>query len=562
MSQLHVLHIQTALEQLYSKKIDMKDYGSKPDNDKNKLNAFLSRSLAAYALSQEARIDAKNAAASVVDGGDDSGIDAIYWDQENHLIYLVQSKWINSGDGSPNQGDVQKFIKGFHNLLDLKFDRFNEKVRRRKKQIKKAIADPGKAILILTYTGTQPLSVHVRRDLDDLLKDLNDPTPVAELKIYSQKELHNSVIGMIEGEPVDLGEVMLHNWNQISEPFLAYYGQIDAEVIATWWDRYGTRLFESNLRKFIGNSTDVNAAISSTLAERPERFWYYNNGITMLCKKVEKSLSGGADRSAGTFICHDASIINGAQTVGCIGETFVKHPEQVRQAHVMVRLIDLEKSPPEFAKEVARATNTQNRMGPREFVSLDPQQERLRIYLLLDGKEYVYKTGDEPHNLEKGCDLTEATVALACINSDLKLAVDAKREISKMWDNIETAPYKQLFNEELTSTRLWRAVEIHRIVNSKLKEENSKREGRDSMIAVFGNLFILHQVFKKLPVIEFDNPSIDFNSIKELAAKETVIVLNDLILAVSKQFSDSLLQPLFKNKTKCLALNKDISKTM
>lgn len=229
----------------------------------------------------------------------------------------------------------------------------------------------------------------------------------------------------------------------------------------------------------------------------------------MLCKKVEKSLAGGADRSAGTFVCHDVSIINGAQTVGCIGETYVKYPEQVRQAHVLVRLIDLEKSPAEFAKEVARATNTQNRMGPRDFVSLDPQQQRLKMELLLEGKEYVYKTGDAP--LENGCDLTEATVALACINSDLRLTVDAKREISKMWDNIETAPYKQLFNAGLTSTRLWRAVEIHRVVNSKLKEENSNREGRDSMIAVFGNLFILHQVFKKLPVGEFDRPDFDFN---------------------------------------------------
>lgn len=558
MSQLHVLHIQTTLEQLYSKKIDMKDYASKPDDDKDKNNAFLSRSLAAYALSQEARIEVDSAAASVVDGGEDSGIDAIYWDQNNHLVYLVQSKWINSGNGSPEQGDIQKFIKGIHNLLDSKFDRFSYKVLLRKTEIKNAIADPGKVILVLAYTGEQTLSQHAKRDLDDLLDELNSPTPVAELKIYSQKNLHNSVMGMVEGEPVDLGEVMLHNWNQISEPFLAYYGQVDAEVIASWWNNYGAHLFESNLRKFIG-STDVNAAISNTLAECPERFWYYNNGITMLCKKVEQSLSGGADRSAGTFICQDVSIINGAQTVGCIGETFAKHPEQVKQAHVMVRLIDLEKSPAEFAKEVARATNTQNRMGPRDFVSLDPQQQRLKIELLLEGKEYVYKTGDVPLDLEKGCDLTEATVALACMNTDLRFAVDAKREISKMWDNIETVPYIQLFNAGLTSTRLWRAVQIYRIVDSKLKEENKKREDRDSMIPVFGNLFILHQVFKKLPVDRFDDPSIDFVSIKEQASKETISMLNYLISAVNTRFPESFLQPLFKNKTKCLALNEDIS---
>ena len=130
-----------------------------------KMNAFLSRSLAAYALSQEAGIDADKAAASIVDGPDDGGIDAIHWDQMKHLIYIVQSKWISSGNGSPEQGDVQKFIKGFRNLLDLRFNRFNESIRKRKTEIETAMSDPGKVILILAYTGEEPLSIHARRDL-------------------------------------------------------------------------------------------------------------------------------------------------------------------------------------------------------------------------------------------------------------------------------------------------------------------------------------------------------------------------------------------------------------
>ena len=124
MSQLHVLHIKATLEKLFSEKINMSDYDKRPPDDKT--NAFLSRSLSAYALMQEAKIDVDKAAASLVDGPDDSGIDAIYWDQIKHLIYLVQSKWVTSGNGSPEQGDTQKFIKGFHNLLDLRFDKFSQ----------------------------------------------------------------------------------------------------------------------------------------------------------------------------------------------------------------------------------------------------------------------------------------------------------------------------------------------------------------------------------------------------------------------------------------------------
>jgi len=370
--------------------------------------------------------------------------------------------------------------------------------------------------------------------------------------------LHNAAIGLVEGEPVNLDQVLLHNWNLINEPLLAYYGQIDAELIALWWKKYSTHLFESNLRKFIG-STDVNDAINKTLRENPEIFWYFNNGITIICKKIEKTLAGGADKSAGVFNCSDVSIINGAQTVGCIGETFVSSPEKVKQARVMVRLIDLGSSSSEFAKEIARATNTQNRIGPRDFVSLDPEQQRLKMDLLIEGKEYVYKAGDMPLDSRTGFDITEATVALACANPDLRLAVDAKREISSMWENIEVAPYKQLFNAKLTSTRLWRIVEIHRAVNFKLREEQSNREGRDRMIAVFGNLFILHQVFKVLPLEKFDDPTIDFDPIKVKASEEAIRIYNNLIQAVNGRFPGSFLQPLFKNKTKCLQLDSDLS---
>jgi hypothetical protein len=556
MSQLHVLHIKATLEKLFSGKINMSDYDKRSPGDKT--NAFLSRSLSAYALMQEAKIDVDKAAASLVDGPDDSGIDAIYWDQMKHLIYLVQSKWVTSGNGSPEQGDVQKFIKGFHNLLDLRFDKFNENINKRKTELENAMSDPGKVILILAYTGEEPLSKHASGDLADLLTELNSPTPLAELKIYSQKELHNSAVGLVEGEPVNLSQVLLHNWNLISDPLLAYYGQIDAEAIANWWKVYGTRLFESNLRKFIG-STDVNDAITETLRENPEIFWYFNNGITIICKNIEKTLAGGADKSAGVFNCSDISIINGAQTVGCIGDAFGSNPEQVKLARVMVRLIDLGDSSSDFAKEIARATNTQNRIGPRDFISLDPEQQRLKMDLLIEGKEYVYKAGDVPLDPRNGLDITEATVALACANQDLRLAVDAKREISSMWENIDAAPYKQLFNSRLTSTRLWRIVEIHRIVNAKLRDEQSRREGRERMIAVFGNLFILHQVFKSLPLDKFDDTVMDFDPIKEKASMETIYVCNNLIQAVNGRFPESFLQPLFKNKTKCSELDSDLA---
>ena len=58
---------------------------------------FLTRSQAALALSHIAGIDKHIAATSIVDGFDDNGIDAIYFDEVIRTVYVVQSKWMESG---------------------------------------------------------------------------------------------------------------------------------------------------------------------------------------------------------------------------------------------------------------------------------------------------------------------------------------------------------------------------------------------------------------------------------------------------------------------------------
>ena len=69
----------------------------------------------------------------------DNGIDLIHYDVGQERLYLVQSKWNASGNGSPAVGDVQKFIQGIKDLVNLRFDRFNGKVQRLERQITAAL---------------------------------------------------------------------------------------------------------------------------------------------------------------------------------------------------------------------------------------------------------------------------------------------------------------------------------------------------------------------------------------------------------------------------------------
>jgi len=254
-------------------------------------------------------------------------------------------------------------------------------------------------------------------------------------------------------------------------------------------ETHGNRLFERNLRQFLGGST-VNQDIVVTLTQRPLDFWYFNNGITAIATDIAKKPIGGNSTESGIFECTGFCVVNGAQTVGSIHAAAAQSPAAIAKAMVPVRIISSAQSPAVFSSEVTRCTNTQNAIEKRDFVALDPDQERIRQELHIEGVEYAYKAGTATGTAGQRFDLTEATVALACANSDVALAVQAKREISKLWEDIGKAPYKQLFNPGVTGPSVWEAVQALRAVDTSLQREGKKYAGRDALVCVHGNRFI------------------------------------------------------------------------
>ena len=247
------------------------------------------------------------------------------------------------------------------------------------------------------------------------------------LEVLRQKELHGIVEQAALGASVDL-TVMLHEYGIVREPYKAYYGQVDVADISTW-GKFGDHLYHRNIRGFKG-STEVNDSIISTVKDAPDKFLYFNNGITLLCSGLEKQPLGGKSRTSGVFDCKGASVVNGAQTVGSIIAA-LSATGVTSTARVMVRLISLEECPPDFGSEVTRAANTQNKIEKRDFAALDEEQTRIRSEMLLSlGKEYVFRTGDHPPSPDKGCTLDDAAVALACASADIAHCMTAKRASS------------------------------------------------------------------------------------------------------------------------------------
>jgi AIPR protein len=448
---LHVNQIAGALHRMFDGCIDLADTPPNPD-DREK--CFLTRALAAFAVAQLAGITPTEAAKTVTDGNGDNGIDALHYDLASKTMYVVQAKWHGDGNGSLDRSDMLKFTKGFDDLANLNFGRFNEKLRAKEPMIKLAFADDQATyVLVPIHTGAQDFGLEPRQDLEDCLNKYNDTADpdayeLLKAKVLKQSDVHGLVARGTQGTPIDI-EVALFEWGEAKEPF-AVYGQVAASDIARWWKGYYPQIVSQNIRMFLGMDTEVNTGLQNTLVSEPEHFWHFNNGITVICREIRAKMLGGRSKDSGYFSCYDVRIVNGAQTAGSIAAAYDRKPDAVERARVHVRFIAIgsETADP-LGNAITKATNTQNRINRQDFVALDPEQQRLRTELSIEGVIYNYKSGEGTIRDPKTSDIDEATVALACASPELGHSTQAKREIGKLWEDTAKAPYKALFNPSI-----------------------------------------------------------------------------------------------------------------
>jgi hypothetical protein len=558
MSILHVNQTAGALRRIFDGKIDLTDQvrGS-PEADK----VFLTRALAAFAIMQLAGISPDEAAQAVTDGTGDNGIDALHYDRPTKTMYVVQAKWHADGNGSFDRADMLKFTKGFDDLTTQSFDRFNAKIQAKQGMIKEGLHDDKATyILVPVHTGTQDFSGDVQHDLEDCLDKYNetadpDASELLEARVLKQADVHGLVARGTQGDPINL-EVALFQWGEASDPF-SVYGQVAASDVAAWWKAHYPQIVSQNIRMFLGTDTEVNAGLQATLLTDPKHFWHFNNGITVICREVSPKMVGGKSKESGYFLCYDVRIVNGAQTAGSIAASYDKRPETVEGARVQVRFIAVgEGTGNALGDAITKATNTQNRINRQDFVSLDPQQQRLRTELMIEGVSYNYKSGDGSVRDMKTTDIEEATVALACASAELGHSTQAKREIGRLWEDTNRAPYKALFNQSVSGLKLWQDVRILRVIEVALATKLSEISGREEGFLIHGNRFIAHHVFQRLPTALVNASS----PLPDTIARDIIdlvdVVYDSLVKNANTQYPQAYLAQLFKNQKKLTEISK------
>lgn len=545
--------VQARIQEMFQGKVDMADF----PNDTNK--HFETRALAAFALIMKSGLEVTQASVQVTDGYHDMGIDAIFLDETQKKLFLVQSKWRADGVGSITQDEMSNFAQGVQRVLEEDLAGANDKIIAKSIDIDLALTQMGYQIhAIFIHTGNQKVNDYVSRPILQLMEKTNDEiSTILLFDEFNFRDIYSFLVNGQEQPGINLDDVILSNWGKVDAPFVSYYGTISAATVGEWYKNFGNALFAKNIRFYKGN-TDVNEGMKKVLLQEPEKFYYYNNGIKLLCKSIKRKAKDSTTNATGLFALEGISLVNGAQTTGTIGSLFLDNPEQISKAIVMIQIIDLSSVDSETTTQITRLSNTQNRIENKDFAALDPEQDRLRTELTFTHYSYLYKSGDKITNLERQISFDEAIVALACLNADISYTVIAKGNVGALSEDITKMPYKALVNRSTNSYALLNSVlymrEVERCLQDKKEQVNSNRE---RLVCIHANRFILHFILKDKGKSENFNISvIDKDSIQN-----GVISLVDVLVDQTTQFIDELFPEsypanIFKNSTKCKQLEE------
>lgn len=341
---------------------------------------------------------------SLVGGARDKSVDAIYIDDDARKVFVVQGKFRQKLNGpTEKRNDILGFAGLARSLTDDEaFRAYQEdlaaiaesKIAQARKRIKQQsyrlqlyFVTMGRCSLALAKEAQSAVrrasaaseidiidGKRVMRLLSDYLDGVAPPVPLLELELES-------------GQGIKLTGI-LQRFDRKTK-IESWVVPVAGDQIAAMYESAGIRLFARNVRGFLGD-TVINRNMKETLDKEPSHFWYYNNGITVICDSAEQVSRSGRQ----LLRLVNPQIINGQQT----SRTLHRCSERSANATVLVRVISVPRDSDDdsgrFENLVSRivgATNWQNAIRPSDLMANDRRQVELERNLRKLDYQYLRK---------------------------------------------------------------------------------------------------------------------------------------------------------------------------
>lgn len=336
--------------------------------------------------------------------GGEKNIDAIYIDDKNKQCNIIQGKFHTSEGFSEKRNDVLTFadlafkpwedesiLKAFYAKLDpIALEKFKEVVKCVKNK-----KEPYSLNLYYVTTGMCTDTI-----INEAKSKVRQAEGETDIFVLTEKDVLREFRNYLDGITPHIQPLKIR---VVYEGVIQHEGTIhrfDPETkIDSWvvsacgydlsqmYSKIGRRLFAKNIRGWLGD-TDINDSIQDTIKKEPDNFWYYNNGITIVCDDVKKEQQGGEE----AIIVEGAQVINGQQTT----ITLNANENGSKDTTVLVKIIKIPRDESEIdydklINSIVRATNWQNYISPSDLVSNDYIQIFLQKEFRKIGYQYIRK---------------------------------------------------------------------------------------------------------------------------------------------------------------------------
>lgn len=227
-------------------------------------------------------------------------------------------------------------------------------------------------------------------DVDDFLGSEDDEKIITKTAL---KVIYNNVNDCVDSDTICVDSYMKYQEPGATDS--AYVCSVKGSDLAELCNKYFNTevgrnlLFGSNLREsLITKKSKPYQSMRNTITECPQKFWYYNNGITIIARNVE--VSGEASHK---IKLTNFSIVNGAQTTSSLGlylrearkNNEIDKIASLDKVYVLTRILNV--SDNEMRRDIAIYNNTQNPITSRDMVSQREEQKHLYEWLI-DDSEY------------------------------------------------------------------------------------------------------------------------------------------------------------------------------
>ncbi len=317
-------------------------------------------------------------AACDVGGPGDHGLDAYWHDEEQGRIVLAQAKY-SQRRGKLDAGSVIELERGYKWLVRLG-EGGSKKTRKELRAAAKDLAawrreDPDYPIELICF-GSREFSAEAEHEAELVNEDLWDEGVILRLVgVDLLEEAVREARSRLDEPPTRISlSLAKHFTFEPDETPKTVVASVNVRELAEIEQRYHYRIFQRNVRYFLKASNRVNSGIQTTLSspEGRSKFWYYNNGIAVVCDRIEVD----SKKSPAQAVIKNLQIVNGCQTTTTLGELADElEAESDSPAYVLVRFIESDDS--ELQGEISRFNNRQNAVKDRDLMSNDDPQARL-----------------------------------------------------------------------------------------------------------------------------------------------------------------------------------------